>query len=202
MATAGRKRSFDTDQALDQAMRVFWENGFAGTSMADLTSALGINKPSLYAAFGNKEQLFHAAVTHYVEHYGNPLLTSLLEPAEAPFVDRLQAFMLATVEQQCSEAAPRGCFMVKGCVESGSVSMPQELTETMQTLTAELESGLREVFEKEKINGNLDASVDTREFAGYVLTMMYGMSVMAKRGKSCEELKSIVEAAVKNMSVT
>jgi AcrR family transcriptional regulator len=63
--TAGRRRSFDEAQALETAMRVFWRRGYQGTSLSDLTAALGINKPSLYAAFGNKEQLFARALAHY-----------------------------------------------------------------------------------------------------------------------------------------
>ncbi|MCE0540845.1 TetR/AcrR family transcriptional regulator, partial [Kineosporia rhizophila] len=66
-AERGRPRGFDADQALDRAVEVFWRHGYDGTSLSDLTSAMGINRPSLYAAYGNKEQLFHRAVARYAE---------------------------------------------------------------------------------------------------------------------------------------
>ncbi len=69
---AGRQREFDEEIALEAAMSAFWANGFSGTSMADLTRAMGINKPSLYAAFGNKEALFVRALTHYLGKHGYP----------------------------------------------------------------------------------------------------------------------------------
>ncbi len=79
--SAGRKRTFDEEQALEAAMRVFWQKGYVGTSLSDLTAALGINKPSLYAAFGNKEQLFASALARYGSRYGLPHAEHLLEPS-------------------------------------------------------------------------------------------------------------------------
>ncbi|MGW4246403.1 TetR/AcrR family transcriptional regulator, partial [Nocardia sp. NPDC004722] len=73
----GRPRSFDADTALDQALEVFWRNGFEGTSLTDLTTATGINKPSLYAAFGNKEQLFGKVLTRYLDGPGGYATTAL-----------------------------------------------------------------------------------------------------------------------------
>lgn len=88
---AGRKRSFDKQQALDKAMRLFWANGFSGTSISALAAILGINKPSLYAAFGNKEQLFKASLDHYAECYGEPSVLKLHEPDTDSLEERLEA---------------------------------------------------------------------------------------------------------------
>ena len=198
---AGRKRNFNKDEALDKAMRVFWDNGFTGTSLADLTDALGINKPSLYAAFGNKEQLFQAAMDHYIQHYGSPLLKHLSQPEDLPLLQRLENYLFAMVELNCSEDAPKGCFVVRSCCESGGAGMPDDISSTMQDISYSVEQFLCDVLQSEQQKGQLRTDLDAKEMAAYILSVMYGLSVMARRGKSCDELKAIVRAAIKTMDL-
>src|SRR3954463_942914 len=85
----GRPRSFDTDRALDRALTVFWRKGYAGASLPDLTRAMGINRPSLYAAFGNKEALFRKAIDRYAEGPAAHMAQALNEPTARSVVERL-----------------------------------------------------------------------------------------------------------------
>ena len=118
--TAGRKREFDKDKALKAAMLVFWEKGYAGTSMADLTASMGINKPSLYAAFGNKEQLHRRALELYAKHYGGANITRLQDES-LPLRQRLSKFLDAVVDMQFDEDLPRGC-LVSSCARISRVA--------------------------------------------------------------------------------
>src|SRR6266436_2473813 len=105
-STVGRPRAFDVDEALDQALKVFWRNGYEGTSLPDLTRAMGINRPSLYAAFGNKEALFRKA---------------LEEPTARAVVE---ALLRGAVEQLSSPRHPQGCLMVQGALSCGRTADP------------------------------------------------------------------------------
>lgn len=196
MATAGRKRSFDKTEALDKAMRVFWENGYVGTSLADLTAALGINKPSLYAAFGNKEQLFQAATAHYVDAYGTPMLQALREPADMPLQQRLQNYLHAIVEHNCSDSAPKGCFVVKSCCETGSENIPDEIMSSIQDFGQNLEQRITQQLRTEQKQKHLRDDVSARNMATYIVTVIYGIAVMARRGKSKKAMLSIVDTAL------
>ncbi len=121
--SAGRKRTFDKDRALETALKVFWRKGFVGTSVSDLTRSLGINKPSLYAAFGNKEQLFVSALTRYGRHYGLPHASHLLEPADAPLRQRLRAYLLSIARMVTDPDLPGGCLIaISSCDVGGSNS--------------------------------------------------------------------------------
>src|ERR1700677_3646651 len=89
ISVVGRPRAFDTEEALDRAMRVFWRKGYLGTSLSDLTNLMGINRPSLYAAFGNKKSLFRKALDHYAKGPSAYLHDALQEPTARAVVERL-----------------------------------------------------------------------------------------------------------------
>lgn len=201
MKTAGRKRSFDKNKALDTAMKVFWSNGYAGTSLTDLTSALGINKPSLYAAFGNKEQLFLASLAHYIEHYGTPSLNELSESPDLSFRQRLENYLQAQIGLISGELSPKGCFIVNSCCESDGGEMSAEMNHSIQNFGAGFEKTLREMFKTEQKNGGIDAAVDTNSMATFILSFMYGQAVMAKRGKSQKELAANIQHALDMMNL-
>ncbi len=202
MTGAGRKRAFDKTEALDKAMRVFWDNGYAGTSLSDLTTALGINKPSLYAAFGNKEQLFSATLDHYVQQYGADPLKQLREPAELPFATRLENYLLAVIANNTHQDLPVGCFVVKSYCESGGNSLPEQADDALRQLRTNNEQVLAQFFLNEQQKGQLSAELSPETLANYVLSQVYGISVMARSGKSCEALKAIVKTAVSAITNT
>lgn len=196
---AGRKRSFCKDEALDKAMRVFWENGYAGTSIAQLTTALGINKPSLYAAFGNKEQLFATAMEHYMHKYAAQTLDRLLNPPDAPLSERLMAYYSGIIDVICDCESPKGCMFVKSSCESGGAGVPAEIESSLMDMAQANEMALSGMFEAEILSGRLPDDTPVQNLAGYLLSMTYGLTVMARRGKTKEELMAVAEMAVNTL---
>ncbi len=197
---AGRKRAFDKQQALDEAMRVFWAKGYSGTSLSDLTSTLGINKPSLYAAFGNKEQLFKASLDHYMKVYVAPPWQKLFEPADVPLQKRLQAYLYGIIDLVSDPALPQGCLFVKSICESGSRAMREDVSVTLNGIGQESEKALVTFFKKEKLRGNLPKTADVKQLATYLMSVMYGIGVLAKNGKSKKTLRTVAQLAVQMAS--
>src|SRR2546425_106227 len=107
----GRPRAFDTDRALDRALRVFWQKGYEGTSLSDLTRAMDINRPSLYAAFGNKAALFRKVLDRYAEGPASYVREALNEPTARAVVERL---LRGAARLQTDPRNPRGCLIVQG----------------------------------------------------------------------------------------
>src|SRR5216683_2232994 len=116
---AGRPRSFDMDQALDRALQVFWRKGYEGTSLSDLTGAMRINRPSLYAAFGNKEALFRKALDRYVEGPAAYVREALNEPTARAVAERLLG---GAIDLLTHPRNPRGCLMVQGALACGKAT--------------------------------------------------------------------------------
>src|SRR5262245_55016065 len=115
----GRPRAFDMDRALDRALKVFWRKGYEGATLPDLTKAMGINRPSLYAAFGNKEELFRKAIDRYVEGPACHTRLALEEPTARGAVERLWR---ATIDLVTDARNPRGCFIVQGALACGDAA--------------------------------------------------------------------------------
>jgi len=199
--SAGRKRAFDKAEALDKAMRVFWDNGYSGTSVNDLTETLGINKPSLYAAFGNKERLFTTALEHYVSRYGAPLTERLTQPGEAPLAERMRSYLLGIVGLVSDAGSPKGCFFVRSNCESGSAAIPEDVSASLKDMGSAAEQALAGRLEAERKRGQLLPDTDPRALAGYLLSVIYGLSVLARRGKSRDELEAIVEVTIAALPV-
>ena len=194
--TTGRRRGFDKQQALDQAMRVFWESGYCGTSVNDLSAALGINKPSLYAAFGNKEQLFRSALDHYLTDYGAPIWQRLLEPPDAPLAERLSAYVQGMLDLVSSKDAPPGCLFVKSACESGSHAIPGEIADALREQAKIAESRLVDFLRDEQSGGALAAEADVRQLARYLLSVMYGLAVLVQAGNTRRSLRAVADLAV------
>jgi AcrR family transcriptional regulator len=193
---AGRKRAFDKQEALDKATRVFWENGYAGTSILQLTSALGINKPSLYAAFGNKEQLFAAAMEHYLDQYAAPNLQHLTEPADAPLKDRLKAYLIGIIDLISDCESPKGCMFVKSSCESGGAGVPDDITNSLQDMGMANEIALSNLLEAEKQKGQLPENTQVNDITSYLLSVIYGLTVLVRREKTNEELRAVAEMSI------
>jgi len=191
---AGRQRAFDKGEALQQAMHVFWKKGFVGASLADLTNGMGINKPSMYAAFGNKEQLFVQATEYYLEHYASSHIKHL--HTTLPFKERLKAYMLSTLEGQCDPACPKGCYIALCVSEAASESIPEEAEQAIAQARDTGEDYLRVFFEHEQQQGQLAAEVDCTQLAVYVVTILHGTASMARGGKSLSELTVIIDYAL------
>jgi len=196
---AGRKRSFDKQEVLDTAMRLFWENGFHGTALSDLTARTGLNKPSLYAAFGNKEQLFKASMDHYTQQYGSPLLNKLLEPETAPLEMRLKAYMLATAQLVTDPQLPKGCMIVNSSCEAASETIPDEISKKLDEIKKNHNEFFIDFFKKEQAQGKLNKKYNVKQITSYINAVISGMGVLASSGASIKSLNDIIDIAVTNI---
>jgi AcrR family transcriptional regulator len=188
----GRPRCFDVDKALDRALDVFWRKGYEGTTLPDLTRAMGINRPSLYAAFGNKEALFKKAIDRYAQGPGCHVKEALSEPTARGVIERL---LHGTVDLLTNRRNPRGCFMVQGALACGESADPVRRELVMRRAASE--ATLRERFERAIAEGDLPPSSDPATLAGYVVTICHGMAVQAAGGATKAELTRVAEMAIR-----
>jgi AcrR family transcriptional regulator len=192
----GRPREFDIDRALDQALEVFWRNGYEGASIADLTAAMGINPPSLYAAFGNKEALFRRALDRYLTRYTGFWYEALAAPTAREMVEHL---LRESARFLTEKRNPPGCMLVRGamsCSEAAE-SIGRELT----AKRCEGETAIRERLEGAKNSGELPPGLEPAEFARYVMTVLEGMSVRAAAGATREELLEVARMTLRTWPV-
>jgi AcrR family transcriptional regulator len=188
---AGRPRAFDTDKALDAALRVFWKRGYEGASLPELTQAMGINRPSMYAAFGNKESLYKKAVERYSQGPACHLLEALNEPTAAQVAQRV---MYGSVELITNPKNPPGCLHVHGILACGQDSDP--VRKEMIAKRTEYEVKLTKRFERAKKEGDLPKSANPGDLAKFVCTITQGLAVRATSGATREELRKVVAIAL------
>ena len=188
----GRPREFDVERALDAALDVFWRKGYEGASLSDLTEAMGINRPSLYAAFGNKEELFRRVLCRYVEGPAGFVLKALDEPKARSVAEGL---LNRAVDLSADPRNPRGCLLVQGALVCGEAadSVRQELV----ARRAAGEARIRERFERARAAGDLPGDANPADLARYVVTVMRGMAVQAAGGASETELRRVAEMAMR-----
>lgn len=189
----GRPRAFERETALAQATKLFWHKGYEATSIADLTAAMGIGAPSLYAAFGSKEQLFTQAVEHYAKTYSHHIWENF---GAAPTArEAITAFLMDSAASLAGAipGAPRGCMVTLSTVASEdhpeiSAFLRAARAVTLERLTARLN---RAVAERE-----LPRSVDTHAVARFFQNTQNGMSILARDGASSTELKAVADLAL------
>ena len=190
----GRPRSFDTETALDAATQVFWRHGFQGASMAELTAATGLSKPSLYAAFGDKEALY----LHCLRRYGEQQVvvqTELLEK-EADARRAIEGFMRAMAQLQTDPALPSGCFIVNGTADCGGTTMPPAVDAALRSVSGGTERRLLQRLKRAEREGQLPAPLTAEHLAALYTSVLTGMSVMAKSGQPRRKLDEVVTAAL------
>lgn len=190
---AGRPREFDRNTALQAAMRVFWRHGYEGASLTELTEAMGISRPSLYATFGDKAGLFRETVATYTEVRDHHFEDALALPTAREVADRI----LRPNPTSCSNPDnPAGCFLVQGALVGSEDSdcMRHELA----TIRAQGNEQLAERFERAKDEGDLPPGVDPTTLAYYVSSLSYGLSIQASSGVSWEKLNHVIDLAMAN----
>jgi AcrR family transcriptional regulator len=182
----GRPRSFDTEEALDQALKVFWRKGYEGTSLPDLTDAMGINRPSLYAAFGNKESLFKKILHRYATGPTSYVRDALNQPTARAVAQKL---LHKGVQFLTNPANPRGCLAVQGALACGDDAdcMRKELIRQRESLV----TALRERFNRAKSEGDLPKDSNPADLARYLATILHGLSVQASSGASRKDLQKV-----------
>ncbi|WP_280363201.1 TetR/AcrR family transcriptional regulator [Nocardia wallacei] len=192
MAERGRPRAFDRAQALRRAMEVFWEHGYEGASMSDLTSAMGINSPSLYAAFGSKERLFRESVGLYGTSEGGYTARALR--AEPTARAAVEAMLRDNARAYVDGTTPRGCMVVLAgsAYTTRNTAIRDFLTEkrraTGEDIRRRLDRGVTE--------GDLPADTDTAELAAFYATVLFGLSVQARDGADLSQLNRAIDRAL------
>jgi AcrR family transcriptional regulator len=188
----GRPREFDVDHVLDRALAVFWRKGYEGTSLTDLTRAMGINRPSLYAAFGSKEGLFRKVLERYAEGPAAYVQEALDEPTARAVARRLLG---GAADRLTDPRHPRGCLMVQGALACGEAA--ESVRRELVSHRAASEDAVRRRFERARADGDLPADTDPADLARYVVTVLRGMAVQAAGGASRKELRRVVELALR-----
>ena len=187
----GRPRGFCIETALDRAMTVFWQKGYEGASLSDLTHAMNINPPSLYAAFGNKEGLFRAVLERY-DARRKGLMDSVLAASDAKTAAQLFLEGVAEFSANTNGRNPPGCLLV----QSGLSCSDQDIPDVLAQHRAEKEKMLRERFERDRKEGNLPKSANPAVLASYLVAMANGMCVQASAGASSKDLMAVVKLAL------
>lgn len=193
--TAGRHRSFDKDNALDKAMLLFWKNGYPGTSLTDLTNEMGINKSSLYAAFGNKEELFNQAITFYLNKHGVVHSAELFQ-TELSLKERVRNYLLSIVKMLTNPVLPKGCLICHATSEIAGSCLPESSATNINSINQQTLLTLTNFFEKEQQAGNFIDGYSPNTIANYVLTLQFGLAISARNGSNIEELKKVVNLSL------
>lgn len=192
MVDRGRPRGFDRDAALARAMHLFWERGYEATSLTNLTAIMGINSPSLYAAFGSKEALFREAVELYVatEAAGNQVALAAATTAR----EAIEAVLRRAVERIARHGEPTGCLIMLGGVncspENSAVGdyLAEQRRAARQAIRERLTRGVAE--------GDVGAHTDIDALASFYASVLKGMSLSARDGAKRDELHRVVDCAM------
>ncbi|GAA4620119.1 TetR/AcrR family transcriptional regulator [Actinoallomurus vinaceus] len=193
MATRGRPRTFDPDTALRQALEVFWERGYEGTSLNDLVAAMGIASASIYACFGSKEDLFRKVMALYGTTSGGPPRRALSEQPTARAA--IEAMLGATADEITRPDAPRGCMLIlaapTGAVENHAVR------EFLAGLRRGMLGEIRDRLARGVTDGDLTVSLaELDAIARYYTTVVQGLSIQARDGATRAELEAVITCAM------
>ncbi len=190
----GRPINFDKDAALEAAMLLFWERGYEGTSMADLTQAMGLNPSSIYAAFGDKHALFQLAVKRYMEIRAQYAVKALQEPTLEKFI---RALFSSTVAFLTTPGHPARCMTLSGAVGCSADASPAR--DLMTEIRKQNEVALRERLLKARKSGELPKDINVDDYTRYLSTIIAGLSIQAANGSTKEELKRTSQMALRHL---
>ena len=196
----GRKRAFDEETALQAAMDVFWQKGYVGSSLSDLTRSMGINKPSMYSTFGNKEELFVKATKRYIENNAKQHLKLLLESDE-PLKARLKNYLMSVVSDQCASEHPKGCYVVLCQSEVASGDMPEEASRLLTDAGCYVQTLLTEIFTGDPEAQVLGLNHDAKNKALCLATTLRGTASLARAGEPLSELEYVIDHSLKGIGL-
>jgi len=189
----GRPREFDQEKALEQALELFWRQGYEGTSIADLRNAIGITAPSLYAAFGSKEELYGRVLEHYLAGWGRTLADALR--AETDTYDAVKRFLFESARKFAGPKNPPGCLIscaIPTCAPENRAVAGIVAAKRMNSVRT-LQSRFQEAVKK----GELPRNTDPEQLARFYVTVIHGMSIQALDGAQTKALRGIAETALR-----
>ncbi|RLP75534.1 TetR/AcrR family transcriptional regulator [Mycetocola tolaasinivorans] len=187
----GRTRTFDLEQALDRAVDVFWRRGYEATSISELTEAMGINPPSLYAAFGNKRALFDRVVERYMRFSAENLRAAAAQPTGRAAARQM---LTSVVISATSEGQPTGCLLVQGALTGAAENA--DVQDELARRREEVRHGMQLRFEQARDDGDFPPQTDPAALARYYLTVATGLTVQAASGIGREDLLQAVDFAM------
>lgn len=194
MSGRGRPRSFDRTEVLRAAMRLFWERGYEGVSIADLLAAMKITAPSLYGAFGSKDELFREAVEFYLATDGDITARSLR--ADGPARRVIEQLLRSVADGLTRPGLPRGCLIAVGAAnctaDNGEVAV---YLKGQRSVNIE---GIRQRLARAVDDGELPAATDIRALALFYGTVLHGMSIEARDGVTRKQLQAMIDIAMRN----
>jgi AcrR family transcriptional regulator len=193
---AGRPIEFDIDHALDVAMRLFWERGYEGTSMADLSLAMGIHPSSIYAAFGDKQALFALAAKRYADVPAQYMVKALEQPT---FRDFILAAFGNTVEFLGSKDHPSSCFTLTGAISCGADKESAKIL--MREMRLQNEAAIKARLLRARKAGEFPKEENVDDYTRYLSSLLSGLAVQAANGSTRTELKRTAAVALRHLGI-
>ncbi|MFH8346615.1 TetR/AcrR family transcriptional regulator [Streptomyces sp. NPDC018045] len=191
----GRPKQFDPDVAVEQAMEVFWQKGYAGTTPQDLVEALGIGKGSLYNTFGSKHALFERALRRYRDSQALALIEMLEE--SGPVKARLRRALAFLAETDLADPSRRGCLAVNTAAERAGVDEPA--TELVQRMFDRTEAAFRALIEEGQRSGEIPSERDPAALGSLLLNTVVGLRLMARVSEGPDRLTRVIDATLDSL---
>ena len=192
MATVGRPRSFDKEEALKKAMHVFWEKGYEGTSMADLIESIGMKAPSLYAAFGNKDAIFKEVVQKYLPIVVNGQLATLNNTSD--IVEAVENTLKECVRLFTSPDNPHTCLIMTAAINASPEH--QDHVVSLRAMREDYRNAWVQRFERAEQERQLTGQLSPQQLADFYVTLIQGMSLRAKDGANKQDLARTAQIAL------
>ncbi|MEP3345872.1 MAG: TetR/AcrR family transcriptional regulator [Litoreibacter sp.] len=194
----GRPRSFDTENAIQHAMLLFWERGYEATSMADLSAAMGLNPPSIYAAFKNKEMLFQKCVEAYVESIASYAPRAF---EEEPTVElAMQRFISEAIEAFTIHDQPKGCLLISGATNCSKGS--QGAQDFLTTYRQGSEAVIADRIQRGIQEGDMPLETNAALLAKYISVTVQGMAAQARDGVDAATLQEVAKITLAQFNLS
>ena len=197
---SGRKKSFDENTALNAAMNVFWQKGYVGASLTELTKRMGINKPSMYSAFGNKEDLFVKATQCYIDTKMKPHVDLLFEQGVS-LKQRLKNHMMSIVSMQCDSEKAKGCYLVLCQSELVSGDIPEQAQQILKEADLVPSQLYTELFSNDAESIKLGLHENAQANGLSIYTMLKGTASMARSGIDKSQLEFSIDRIIAGIGV-